>query len=932
MRKNKNKNLIENDREDPKIIGSGEDEVLSKPKTAALVFDRFFTDETSAFWVVAQRVIFASALSFLCIGFVFLDSGLPTGGVPFAIISAGFTALFAIIFAFAGRRVPMIAAFILCGLMILWRFDAFWSRFSYFVDGVMLQFNGRLFDTTPYLIHPLDMLEYNGLPTAEYFRGVIFGCVILCALFGVITAAGLIGRPFILPSLVMFILMWSPKLGSENLMFNWRLIPITALYAGSLAIGVYYRDGLAVRHVYAAGGYRRKVTADRKRFDLSLRSQSMGQRAVSRGLHYSKYFSSVISAAAMFTVIGIVLNTAFSDCAGIDYQALFETLQNIESPFGTMEADPFKKSAEASYFTSPKDSKYGSNNRLRLSAPSRSNKEILRVSKPISSVPLYLRGDVGIEFDGVSWSSPVTEEPPEWNDFRGLWLPIEMSGLENNSALSYINAEVEYLCDTDVVFVPAYDGAFGVFGDNTLNVFGDFAARRKSDKAEGDKRSYNALVPRYIDGSDGFTEFDMPMLLLKFKSRYGAHVYINEVLSEKLLNEYPNLVYFNAPIPDYEDYLSYVNDNYLSVPEDFKPRLDEYIERSGLARQKEIAEEHAELLADWPDVTDASIREGLNVPIMRYLSAKAVSEYLKENYTYSLDAHIDSRDPVMSFLNNTKSGHCALYASAMTLILREWGIPARYCTGFAASSDLSVQTLRSKDLHAWCEVYLDELGWVTFDPTASAIFDGIEGTGPGGAGAESDSDSESSSRESISMGGIEDDGDDDDDDDDDDDTSAENTHGSSEGAGGSSLTFADVLPYILRILGILAIIAAVVLMILMYNRLKKRAYKRIQQFHRDKNSDFVYAKLIAVLRLCKLSPQNGEQPHEFFERAEETLGCPICENYDLFERLAFGSTELDASETAVLGGALEKIYRAAERKFIFLGKIRLRLLILNNKV
>lgn len=934
MRKNKNNIIIENGSEDAEIVKAGEDGALSIPKTAALVFDRFFTDDTNPMRVVAQRVIIAAALAFLCMGFVFLDSGLPTVGVPFPIIAAGFAAVFAIVFALAGKRVSIIVALILCGLLILWRFDEFWGRFSYFVDGVMLRFNGRLFDTTPYLIHPLDLIERNGLPTTEYCKGVIFGGVLICALFGMITAAGLVGKPCIMPSLVMFVLMLSPKLGSENLMFNWRLIPITALYAGAFAVGIYYRDGLAVRHVYSAGGYRRKVTADRKRFDLSLRSQSMGQRAVSRGLHYSKYFSSMISAAAMFTVAGIVVNIVFSDYSGIDYQAVFETLQSIESPFGTMEADPFKKSAEANYFASPKDSKYSSNNRLRLSAPSRSNKEILRVSKPISTLPLYLRGDIGIEFDGVSWSSPVTEEPSEWSAFRKRWLPIEMSGLENNSALSYMNAEVEYLCDTDVVFVPAYDGAFGVFGDDTLNVFGDFAARRKSDKAEGDKRSYNALVPRYIDGSDWFTEFDMPMLLLKFKSRYGAHVYINEVLSEKLLNEYPNLVYTIAPIPDYEDYLSYVNDNYLSVPEDFKPRLDEYIERSGLARQKEIAEEHAETLADWPDVTDASIREGLNVPIMRYLSAKAVSEYLKENYTYSLDAHIDSRDPVMSFLNNTKSGHCALYASAMTLILREWGIPARYCTGFAASSELSVQTLRSKDLHAWCEVYLDELGWVTFDPTASAIFDGIEGTGPGGAGAESGSDdSESSSRESLSIGGIENDGDDDDDDDDsDDDASADNTHGSSEGVGGSSLTFADVLPYILRILGILAVIAVIVLIILMYNRLKKRANKRIQQFHRDKNSDFVYSKLIAVLRLCKLSPQNGEQPHEFFERAEETMGCEICENYDLFERLAFGSPELDPTETAILGGALERIYKAAERKFIFPGKIRLRLLILNNKV
>ncbi len=916
MRKNKNSIILENGSEDAENVKVGEDGALSVPKTAALVFDRFFTDDTNPMRVVAQRVIIAAALAFLCMGFVFLESGLPTVGVPFPIIAAGFAAVFAIVFALAGKRVSIIVALILCGLLILWRFDEFWGRFSYFVDGVMLRFNGRIFDTTPYLIHPLDLIERNGLPTTEYCRGVIFGGVLICALFGMITAAGLVGKPCIMPSLVMFVLMLSPKLGSENLMFNWRLIPITALYAGAFAIGIYYRDGLAVRHVYSAGGYRRKVTADRKRFDLSLRSQSMGQRAVSRGLHYSKYFSSMISAAAMFTVAGIVVNIVFSDYSGIDYQAVFETLQSIESPFGTMEADPFKKSAEANYFASPKDSKYSSNNRLRLSAPSRSNKEILRVSKPISTLPLYLRGDIGIEFDGVSWSSPVTEEPPEWARLRDGWRPSEMnhiysvSGYDMSELVLKMSAQVEYLCDTDVIFLPAYDDDYAVFGEKDTDIFGDFSARRKTDAAAGDKLYYKSLVPVYTDGEDDLRS------VIDAVNHFGMAEY--EIIDTGF---------------SYEDY---VNLRYLAVPEEFKPRLEKYIADSGLLNVRVNAGNRAE--ANMPsnymgdDAIMGDYYDTVYEILMRYSCAEAVSEFLKDNYTYSLDAHIDSRDPVMSFLNNTKSGHCALYASAMTLILRDWGIPARYCTGFAASSELSVQTLRSKDLHAWCEVYLgNHLGWVTFDPTASAIFDGVAGDGTGTVSGSGDQES-NSSRESLSIGGIEDDGDDDDDDDSDDDASADNTHGTSGEAGGGSLTFADVLPYILRILGILAVIAVTVLIILMYNRLKKRANKRIQQFHRDKNSDFVYSKLIAVLRLCKLSPQNGEQPHEFFERAEETMGCEICENYDLFERLAFGSPELDPTETAILGGALERIYKAAERKFIFPGKIRLRLLILNNKV
>ncbi len=72
----------------------------------------------------------------------------------------------------------------------------------------------------------------------------------------------------------------------------------------------------------------------------------------------------------------------------------------------------------------------------------------------------------------------------------------------------------------------------------------------------------------------------------------------------------------------------------------------------------------------------------------------------------------------MQFLDDTKRGHCSLYASAMTLILRELGIPARYCTGFYVEGENGGGSvlLREKNLHAWVEVYLGEYGWVNIRP------------------------------------------------------------------------------------------------------------------------------------------------------------------------------------------------------------------------
>lgn len=918
-------------------------------KTTALVFDRYYGNNTNAAAVIAGRLVIAAALSFFCMSYIFLIYDLPTVNVPFALISAGFAVVFSLLFAAVGRCAGILSVTLIGGFVILCSFNSFWQRFSYFVDALVLQCDGRLFATTDYTTHPFYMIMFGGKYTDMYTNGVVFGGVILCAVFALITAAGLIGKPNIIPSLAVFVILCSPVLAAERLKFGWELIPITALYAGFAAIGTYYRDGLAIRHVYAAGGYRRKVAMDQKRFNSSLRAQSADKRIASRGLYYSKYFASAMSAAAMFAVLGVVLSFVFKNSAGINYDEFFEKIQNINigTFFGV--GSPFKSGSPSNYFASPMGSIFKNNDRLRLTSPSNSTKEILRITKPVTSKPIYLRGDIGIEFDGTSWSSPVVEEPADWrgSGLDNRWLPVEVPTLVDASEIAFdfgfstvgvsANVGVEYLCDTDVVFAPAYDVQYKAFTDPDLDVFGDYAARRKTDTAEGEILRYNALMPLYStpDTDLDISNFSSVCIAYNQYDNFytdGGTVTdgMNQMLSSDLY-DYTGVLL--ADDDAYYKYKEYVNSHYLSVPESLRPELSEYITTSGL--NKEIRNIKGRYSALFERYYDDEYSYDTRILIERFLSAKAVSDFLKDNYTYSLDARIDRRDPVMSFLNDAKEGHCSLYASAMTLILRDMGIPARYCTGFAANADQTTQILRSKDLHAWCEVYLDELGWVTFDPTAVAI--GISG----GTASNTSSDISSSTTVSSAVSSEQS------------VTSSEaqssDTHdpssdgSSSTGIGNSGnsstpaapeehLTFAQVLPYILTILGICAGIALIVLIVVAYNNLRKHAYKQVQTYHRSENSDYVYAKLLAVLRLCGLVPQNGEQPHTFFERAEITLGCSVCDNYEILQRLAFGNAEFDISERAMLGRIFEQIYRSAEKSRRIIGKIRLRLLVLSKKV
>ncbi|TAL11610.1 MAG: DUF3488 domain-containing protein [Nitrospirae bacterium] len=106
-----------------------------------------------------------------------------------------------------------------------------------------------------------------------------------------------------------------------------------------------------------------------------------------------------------------------------------------------------------------------------------------------------------------------------------------------------------------------------------------------------------------------------------------------------------------------------------------------------------------------------------------YERARAVERHLQQKYQYSLDVSTAvSASPVEDFLFTRKTGYCEHYATAMVVMLRTLGIPARLVTGFLPGvwNDFgNYYSVRQQDAHAWVEVYFPGSGWVTFDPTPS---------------------------------------------------------------------------------------------------------------------------------------------------------------------------------------------------------------------
>ncbi len=66
-----------------------------------------------------------------------------------------------------------------------------------------------------------------------------------------------------------------------------------------------------------------------------------------------------------------------------------------------------------------------------------------------------------------------------------------------------------------------------------------------------------------------------------------------------------------------------------------------------------------------------------------YARAKAVEQYLRKNFGYTLELPgLREPDPLAHFLFQRKKGHCEYFASSMAMMLRTLGIPARVVNGF----------------------------------------------------------------------------------------------------------------------------------------------------------------------------------------------------------------------------------------------------------
>ncbi|KYH36699.1 MAG: Transglutaminase-like superfamily [Candidatus Bathyarchaeota archaeon B23] len=111
--------------------------------------------------------------------------------------------------------------------------------------------------------------------------------------------------------------------------------------------------------------------------------------------------------------------------------------------------------------------------------------------------------------------------------------------------------------------------------------------------------------------------------------------------------------------------------------------------------------------------------EAVGAAYSPYDQLRALEAYLRENYVYDANYTPPPRniDPVEWFLFHERRGTCSHFNSALALLARALGIPARVVRGYLVSPDAEYQLVAPGQAHTYVEVPFEGLGWVIFDAT-----------------------------------------------------------------------------------------------------------------------------------------------------------------------------------------------------------------------
>ncbi len=327
------------------------------------------------------------------------------------------------------------------------------------------------------------------------------------------------------------------------------------------------------------------------------------------------------------------------------------------------------------YFSLTNSSGFGDRNNILGGRVKLDRTYVLRVS---TNQNIYLKGITKDHYTGSSWINSIPGNTVIEQDFSAVYKDTEemlqgmklLTGKEdfleeyfdvNEVSVTFMNLKTKSL------FIPLKTTQFSPGKDSftgLINHTGDLSGSIRQSK--GFKYTLKMYNPKI--GTEEFAE-------TMRKSRKG--------------------LYKDEEFTELEESSAQIYNEYLQIPQDIPQRIK--------------------------DLSASLVASKSN----NYDKAKAIEQYLASNYPYNLDVRSTprNRDFVDYFLFDLKEGYCSYYASAMTILARCAGLPARYVEGYMlppepTKDNRTTYLVTNMQAHAWVEIYFEGYGWLPFEPTS----------------------------------------------------------------------------------------------------------------------------------------------------------------------------------------------------------------------
>lgn len=303
------------------------------------------------------------------------------------------------------------------------------------------------------------------------------------------------------------------------------------------------------------------------------------------------------------------------------------------------------------------------------------NKRVQMDVQMSKAEPMYLRGFVGEYLDGNKW---VNLKGSGLSDTRDKFYWLRQNGVYGESLLAKNNYDINGKSNTGELSI-------NLVNADRMNLYLPYSFLQEKKGMYMDSRIGDSVIEANGKESKSYK--------LSYSKDSVKEAYVNQKKVETASQDPDSTAYKESV------YRDFVHKNYLSISDSNKKMLKKL-----LGDGKALSTSEAKL---------------------------KISDFVSKNLKYD-DSAVSSGegDELEYFLTNSKVGKSELYASAATQMLRYYGVPARYVEGYVitekmiadgspddkdAKSKPASITVTEDSAHAWCEYYLDGVGWVPFD-------------------------------------------------------------------------------------------------------------------------------------------------------------------------------------------------------------------------